>query len=144
MGLDMYLYGKKFLWNDSEEQNKVSEALPQMKRNPKYVEYELMYWRKANHIHRWFVSNVQNDEDVCGEYEVSKDDLIKLLTLISNVLANKDIAPEVLPTGAGFFFGNTNYDDFYFGSLERTKKELEEILSDPELSKMDYYYSSSW
>ena len=40
---------------------------------------EIMYWRKANQIHNWFVINVQNKLDDCGNYEVTKEALETLL-----------------------------------------------------------------
>ena len=42
------------------------------------TEHEVMYWRKANAIHKWFVDNVQGGEDDCREYPVSNDQLIEL------------------------------------------------------------------
>ena len=47
---------------------------------------ELMYWRKANQIHNWFVQNVQDGKDDCGLYEVSKEKLKELLELCLIVL----------------------------------------------------------
>lgn len=38
----------------------------------------VIYWRKANQIHRFFVENVQNGKDDCEEYNVSKKILKKL------------------------------------------------------------------
>ena len=43
-----------------------------------HVEEEVMYWRKANHIHAWFVKNVQDGIDNCAEYYVSPDNLREL------------------------------------------------------------------
>lgn len=37
------------------------------------------YWRKANHIHGWFVENVQDGEDDCGTYEITRAHLQNLL-----------------------------------------------------------------
>lgn len=44
------------------------------------------YWRKANHIHGWFVDNVQNGEDDCQEHLVSREDLQKLQKSVEAVL----------------------------------------------------------
>lgn len=43
------------------------------------------YWRKANHIHNWFVKYVQNEVDDCGVYEVSEDALLELLETCKKV-----------------------------------------------------------
>lgn len=40
---------------------------------------EIAYWRKANHIHKWFVDNVQYGVDDCGTYEVTEADLKKTI-----------------------------------------------------------------
>lgn len=46
-----------------------------------YIAEYVGYWRKANAIHKWFVDNVQDGEDDCGYYEVSKEDLEELLSI---------------------------------------------------------------
>lgn len=47
---------------------------------------EVMYWRKANHIHRWFVENVQDGVDNCEYYEVSKEKIKELLDTCQKVV----------------------------------------------------------
>src|SRR5690606_27196657 len=65
---------------------------------------EVAYWRKANHIHNWFVENVQGGVDNCEPFEVTKDKLQELLNLCQLVYTNKDKAKELMPTSGGFFF----------------------------------------
>ncbi len=98
------------------------------------------YWRKANAIHQWFVKNVQDDKDDCGRYYVTPDDLTELLGLVNQVMADHSKAAELLPTTSGFFFGSTEYDDWYFKDLKLTKEILEKALATPG----DYSYHSSW
>lgn len=50
---------------------------------------EIGYWRKANHIHHWFVDNVQKGVDDCGIYVVHPVQLIDLLELCCKVLFPK-------------------------------------------------------
>ena len=50
------------------------------------VEEEVMYWRKANHIHAWFVDNVQDGQDDCKPYYVDWDDLDQLRAVCQNVI----------------------------------------------------------
>lgn len=45
------------------------------------------YWRKANHIHKWFVDNVQDGEDDCKEYRVSIEQLHKLRDICFDILS---------------------------------------------------------
>ena len=46
------------------------------------------------------------------------------------VLEDHSKAEELLPTRAGFFFGSTEYDDWYFGDVESVKTTFESILED--------------
>jgi len=54
------------------------------------IEEEVMYWRKANHIHQWFVDNVQDGNDNCGEYSVSREKLLELLNLCETIIASAE------------------------------------------------------
>ena len=62
MGLDMKLsatkyFSKNFNGKQAEQIKKVvKEITPE---SPVTVKFEVGYWRKANHIHRWFVENIQ-------------------------------------------------------------------------------------
>jgi hypothetical protein len=61
------------------------------------VEEEVMYWRKANHIHAWFVDNVQDGEDDCHAYYVSEEKLKELVAVCEKVLkASKLVKGMVL------------------------------------------------
>ena len=61
-------------------------------------------------------------------------------------LENKETACELLPTHSGFFFGRTDYDEFYFNDIDYTIKIIEDILGDVTNGELPYsiYYSSSW
>jgi len=107
------------------------------------------YWRKANQIHKWFVDNVQNGVDNCGEYLVKEDQLANLLETCKLIL-DKDPskASVLLPVQSGFFFGSTDYDQYYFKDLENTVKIIESLfekdLDGGSYLEGDIYYSSSW
>ena len=105
---------------------------------------EIMYWRKANQIHRWFVENVQDGVDDCGEYQVSENSLKELLAVCEQVLDTRDTGD--LPRSSGFFFGDTSIDDFYYIDIADTVKRLTEELRLHKESKGsgDFYYQSSW
>jgi hypothetical protein len=93
------------------------------------VSVQAMYWRKVNAIHGWFVRNVQDGEDDCGSYEVSREQLAELRTACERVLSDHSLAEELLPPTEGFFFGAYELDEWFFVSLEETKKALDKILS---------------
>jgi hypothetical protein len=52
------------------------------------------------------------------------------------------LAPELLPTTGGFFFGDLEYNEWYFNTLERTEQELTALLSDKSWDFM--IYLASW
>lgn len=148
MGLDMYLNAKRYVseYTDKELSEKVNSldfGQKQMKINE--VSAEAMYWRKANAIHSWFVRECQGGVDECQETHVPIVKLVQLRDLCRSVLADRKKAADFLPTSSGFFFGDIEYDEWYFNHIERTEKELTEILEDEELAtNWTFYYQSSW
>lgn len=70
----------------------------------------------------------------------------KVERLMEDGMAVKDptAAMEKLPTTAGFFFGGTQYDQYYFDDLKDTVTQVEAILNNPKLEKASIYYRSSW
>jgi hypothetical protein len=160
MGLDQYLYAKKMgLANKLEGEHwkkhnqwfeKISEAVGD---DAKYmdtafgggmvaVEMKIGQWRKANAIHQWFVDNCQGGEDDCREAYVSREKVTELRDLCKEVLADHSKADDLLPTQEGFFFGSTEYDQWYFEDLEETVNILDNALSMPD--EWDFAYQSSW
>ena len=152
MGLDMYLSAKVYMspsWGEKDEQKKcekIREMFPEIKTTDNLdsvtVSFEAGYWRKANAIHSWFVDNVQDGADDCNKYTVYREGLKNLGILCAKVLANKGEADNMLPTQAGFFFGSTEYDEWFFKDLEDTIKIIEYALSLP--PHYDFEYQSSW
>jgi len=151
MGLDMYLNKHTYVqqWQHIEEDKQykveVTKGGEPTHINPKKIKYiieEAGYWRKANQIHQWFVDNVQKGVDDCGDYYVGTDDLEKLLDACEKVKADHSLADTLLPSASGFFFGTTEYDEWYFNSIDNTIEILKEALADE--SDSSYYYSSSW
>lgn len=122
MGLDMYLM-KRVRVNENEDS----------------VDTELVYWRKANAIHNFFTS-LKEQHESCESIEVTKDMLGMLLDRCTMVLEDRSRADELLPTTSGFFFGSTEYDEWYFNKLEDTIKDITPILSDGDIKDGDLYY----
>lgn len=155
----MYLKASLYLYSFEEGKDKIKKVKDAIKQalpgvceflEPKSVSFEAMYWRKANHIHKWFVDNVQDGEDNCGTYYVDREKLEELYKLICDVLKFKgkknanEKADELMPTTSGFFFGGTEYDEYYWQELEDTKVKLRTLLDNPELKEFDFDYHSSW
>ena len=169
MGLDMYLEIRKNEYCSKYHQDKGSDlALEYPKDITEFIpnltdlsisrqtNYEVGYWRKANHIHNWFMQNCaerddwDNPIDDCSPIEITVDKLEKLLDTCKKVLTDHSLAETLLPTQSGFFFGSTGYDEYYFGEIERTIEIIEPVLkfAKHKLEIEDYvwevYYQASW
>jgi hypothetical protein len=79
-----------------------------------WIDEGVMYWRKANHIHAWFVDNIQDGEDDCGEYRVDDDKLHALHAVCQKVIAASKLVD-------GTVYAGTVYDrDHPHGVVQRT------------------------
>lgn len=58
------------------------------------------------------------------------------------VMQNTEIAEELLPTQSGFFFGGTDYDEYYMSDIDNTIKIIEDLQEDEDIG--DIFYRSSW
>jgi hypothetical protein len=175
MGLDMTLTKTIYIGGDYQH-NKVTGSINILQdgkpikvdlEKVTYIQEKAIYWRKANAIHSWFVSEVQDGEDECRPHDVSFKQLTELSTLcqrtidqlqtvkmvqkevpdhVHNSLKTMtvemyDITPEELqisPT-SGFFFGSSDIDEGFVKYLQHTIDSIAEL--DP---TADYEYCSSW
>jgi len=128
-------------------------------------------WRKFNALHSWFINNFADGVDDCRMIYVGEDGLKQALEVLQKVKAALDKAgkkvasihvgwkdgekmyedmevydadevEKLLPTASGFFFGGTEYDEYYYDEVCRTIELFEELLK--EESDGDYYYEASW
>lgn len=130
MGLDMYLLGVKSEFDQHDYNIGMVRTAT-----------EIGYWRKANSIHKWFVDNVQDGIDNCQPHTLAKETLMELKELCEEVLENPEKADELLPTQSGFFFGPTEYDEWYFQDMKDTIEIIDWALT----QDFDYFeYESSW
>ena len=142
MGLDMYLNAKRGIYEFRNDPEATWPGLPDGYRIDS-ISVEAAYWRKANQIHDWFVQNVQNGEDECRPHHVERDKLAELVGLCQQVLADHDKAKDLLPTKDGFFFGSTDYDQYYFDDLRDTVEMLNKALAAFD-DTWSFEYQSSW
>ena len=102
---------------------------------------DIWWGRKENHIHQW-VCTATSIHDTNHDYVVINPNI--LLSDVGVALSNRELAPKIMPTRSGFFFGPTDYDDYYFDSLAA----LYDVLADDkDLGYFDthsYFYWSSW
>jgi len=155
MGLDMYLSAKKFHsgadWRSDENKEDftklknmsgVGTVIDKVELPHIYLEVSVGYWRKQNAIHKWFVDNCQNGEDDCRTSYVGREQLKALKALCLKVLADKEQADSLLPSQEGFFFGGTDYDEWYFHGIVDTIEIINSALSMPD--EWEFEYHSSW
>ena len=164
MGLDMYLTKKTFIGSHHDLKDLTGKIEITIKGTPVNINFQRVesiheqvgYWRKANQIHRWFVENVQDGEDDCGSYRVSKEKFQQLLHDVQTVLDAKGLDGELaviksfLPPSDGFFFGSIDISEYYWSDLEYTRDTIISILNEMEIDEkssdawIDYFYQSSW
>lgn len=108
------------------------------------VDGVVMYWRKANAVHRWFVETVQGGADDCDQYRVHSEALAGLVDLAERVTVDHALAEDLLPSQAGFFFGDTDYDEWYFSDIEETARTLKQVMTSLAGTGVEFYYRASW
>jgi hypothetical protein len=158
MGLDMYLRASEYVYrhnfNRQTDEDTINPLFNEIVRSLELedvidktgfagitVDVPMGYWRKSNMIHHWFVNNLADGVDECQPIYVNRKNLEDLKDLCITVVANPELAEQLLPTGSGFFFGSTSYDKYYFGDLNDTIGILTKCLE----SKFDYFeYQASW
>ena len=145
MGLDITFYKAKRL-KDNETKERLEEIRKELdaeylksidERNSKLINEledekekinpwnEVAYFRKVNFLIPFF-----GYEENCSNIEIDKYQVEDLIEACKEVLANHDKASFLLPTQEGFFFGSTDYDDWYFDDVQNVKEKFEEILAD--------------
>ena len=156
MGLDMYLYREQYFsgyhynGNDPIVYRDILDAagMKGCEGTPSViVKACVAYWRKANAIHKWFC-NLDGGRDECQPIDVSISQLRELRNLADAVLLQPAAASSILPTQAGFFFGPTDYDEWYMEDMRNTVTQLDMILADipADADEWDYrfIYQASW
>lgn len=152
MGLDMFLFAKsnntpRLVVDKDSEVHEV--ALPVTNGDTHAVAtsdqdsddlQEVAYWRKANQIHSWFVTHVQDGVDECRLTPVSHKQLEDLRQTCMEALDTQD--STMLAPCDGFFFGSTAIDEYYWDDLRTTIVMLDNVLNMP--ADLEFFYQSSW
>lgn len=155
MGLDMYLKREHYVknWDHNPEEkkfeitvNRGGKPYPIDPEKISYITEEIMYWRKFNALHNWVVNNCANGVDECQRIYMSNNDLVDLYNTLKEVSVDNNKAEELFPTTAGFFFGGTDYDEYYFNQVNRTIEELRPYIQDIHENSFnsDFVYQASW
>lgn len=120
MGLDIFFYKR-----DKDNQNHRTE---------------LGYFRKVNFLVEYF--NLEN----CVDHICTIEELDTLLSKCNTVLEKREesVSHETLPTTEGFFFGSTNYDDWYYKDTESVRDSIIKALNHWDEDKEELIFHAWW
>lgn len=152
--------GARFVWRNDRDESSASEYdeavrthglgsvadqhTPFAYINDTSAMITVMYWRKANAIHKWFVDEVQDGVDECQISELTTDHLADLLSRCQGV-KNGGNPSDLLPTASGFFFGSTDYDEWYNSMLDDTVRKCMVLVASLDKNPdWRLFYHSSW
>lgn len=100
------------------------------------------YFRKVNFLYKYF------EDTMVDEWyaPVTTADLEDIIERCDRILKDKDeeTAHAELPTQSGFFFGSTDYDDWYFHDVKDCKKQLKRFLKLMQKNGDNAYIIFSW
>lgn len=165
MGLDMYFYARKTTYksfskwdepNRAKEEVNYPEDLKTFSgyiydRNFKSVQtetrYQIGYFRKFNALHSYIVKTFADGIDNCQDIILYKEDVEQIKKVLDDVLnAHQQVekAKELLPTQSGFFFGGTDYDEFYFEDVKDAADLMQSFLDNFDFESYQLVYQASW
>jgi hypothetical protein len=104
---------------------------------------EVWTGRKENHLQRAIEQMKGQSAVNCGYLFLNRLDIALLVRSLRMVHDNHDLASAVLPTQSGFFYGSTEYDEWYFDDIKRELEDFEQILRDWDESAA-YAYWAWW
>lgn len=161
MGLDQYLYAREYISGKNHKRTDEGDYISED--NPAFVsvleavnltgeevaddfpaltvEVKVAQWRKAWQIHNWFVREIQDGDDNCKDYYVSREQLIDLRNLCQQVLDNPESAEDLLPDPYPSADGDDEWSKY---QLNHTISQLDKLLNNSKFDGWDLQYSSSW
>ena len=157
MGLDIFFFKtKRNEWDNIQDELSAFDSLPEDEQdeveNPyrTFEPQEVGYFRKVNFLMSFFKykencsykettrEQLQALRDACKEivkmkpvrYEITRYDYggTEQVKVYSD--ADQKRCAELLPTQSGFFFGSTDYDQWYFNEVKDVFVWVDGVLSD--------------
>ena len=138
----------------------------------KQTRYQIGYWRKFNALQTFFQKRVESDYELCHGIYVHEDTIKDLISRFNKILKDiktcetgeiqycngwangektyatakvykSEVAKDLLPPGAGFFYGSQEIDEWYVEDIKYSLKLFKKAL---ELMKLGYdiIYEASW
>ncbi len=96
------------------------------------------YFRKVNFFYRYFMDRLIDEAAW-----IEREDIEDIIDRCRKVLKKHKLAEELLPTQCGFFFGSTEYDDWYFKDVKDCLKQMKHLLKELKEDER-YYVVMSW
>lgn len=115
-----------------EEKKKIQQDVREWyDKEPRMADYgisDIGYFRKVNFLMSFF-----NYYDNCVFRKVEKSELEDLRERCYKILSAKKkerqaLAEDLLPTQSGFFYGSTEYNEYYFDDVKEVKEWVEGVL----------------
>ncbi len=111
---------------------------------------EVAYFRKVNLLVEYF-----EYEDDCSDMVVDQHQLQELVEKCEYLIEVakehpagsdefKERASVTLPTQSGFFFGNTDYDEWYLSDLKEIVESLSPVIADTDFDRYDIIFHCWW
>lgn len=126
MGLDLYLY---------------TQSKPETQLDQQQPRTEVAYFRKFNALIQWVDTHIKEVGN-CEDIQLNKEDLLKLLQTLTRL--NPQNCQELFPTTEGFFFGSTEYDDYYWENITRIQITVSQLLKKVDFIHTVVYFHAWW
>lgn len=156
MGLDMYLYRKY------KNENYMDDVAYWRKANAihRWFEAHITKDGKMENCGEYLVTKEDLEQlRACCQYVLLNSNLVEKKVCVGDQLIDGELKPRyelekviedptvaqnMLPTKSGFFFGGTDYDEWYISKLESTIEQIDRILEDTDFEHEELYYSAWW
>lgn len=80
------------------------------------------YFRKVNFIFKYYEDRGKMHDQWYAFTDA--DDIDDIIDRCERILKDHSLANELLPTQSGFFFGSTDYDEWYFSDVKDCLKQM--------------------
>lgn len=103
------------------------------------ISKEDMYYRKVNFLYAFFTDKLTEEEQRCV---VTKEEVETIISNCQKVLADHSLADSLLPTQSGFFFGSTEYNEWYFNDVKNVLNQFTKYLEGWDDNTIGWVYFS--
>ena len=80
---------------------------------------------------------------ICNGYTYKDGERVAMME-DGKYVKDTSIAEELLPSASGFFFGSTDYDEYYVADIKETIDIITNVLETTDFDTQMVYYISSW